>query len=777
MNGADPGSSSSATPDTNTNTGGGVVDGEGDTTEGTPGSNEQQDSNVVGPAGGSTGGVPLLSPKSVYSNDGKVAEVDAAVPTAVDNFSVPAGFVRKGSRVDSFMYSLGVYVEKSGSTNHTYFCLASSKCRSNKKIIPCPKGDRSNVNTHLKRQHKMQGTEGVKKRNTKKETQTSIQSALAASTNSGLGKNRCASRSPPTHRTRRFLASASKHLLVEMYVATKKAVVGNMLTEIERAPLPIVHYGIDLWQCKITGLKYIDVHVCYVNSNLELQHELLAVKHYAPSAAVQATGKASEILFNVFNSVLREFGVKISDLAGGTTDSGSDVKAMCVNFLLAQHKGSWDWCVCHLADRAAEQAFGTSADPQKPKNKDARGVVQLVIKAAAKVNQSPIFKQKFDEAQLQMTGEVLKIRKHAPQRWLSLVRVMERIIRLWHVLRKVYANDGVEFPLDKGDNKDNILQLYSLLRPLAAITRDGQYGAVPMSAEMHMAFAELKQEGLDPTGPLKVFDIPPTPDSPAALQSDEELPVTVNTGKKPLPHKTVEPAALRPVATKTRELLGKALVEKLYARLWDEESADPSPFRNASVLLTPSYKDSKFLDGHALTAGDAQHLGEGRAHLAPTLDDDVQSKLDASWADIRKRASDAARKEHSKAATGQDGQPPLKRFCSPSGAPKPRFASLARHRARHESADGSDGDSEINVLMQQMSQEIERYHSLYITAEEVARLSRTWHIPGFKDIPMIAARDIHTCLPPRFNGGDADLTAAEAAFDVIKNTETGDVGL
>lgn len=445
------------------------------------------------------------------------------------------------------------------------------------------------------------------------------------------------------------------------------------------------------------------------------------MKHYAPSADVQAADKASEILFVVFKSVLREFGVKISDLAGGTTDSGSDVKAMCVNFLQAQHKVSWDWCVCHLADRAAEHAFGTSADPQKSKNKDARAVVQLVIKAAAKVNQSTIFKQKFDEAQLEMTGEVLKIRKHAPQRWLSLVQVMERIIRLWHVLRKVYANDGVEFPLDKGDNKADILQLYSLLQPLAAITRDGQYGAVPMSAEMHMAFAELKQEVLDSTKPLRVFDIPPTPESPAALQSDEELPTTVKTAKKPLPHKLVEPAALRPVAKKTRELLGKALVEKLYARLWDEDSADPSPFRNAAVLLTPSYKDFKFLDAYALTEADGQHLSESKAHLAPTLDEEVQSKLDASWEDIRTRALDAARKKHSEASTGTvDGQPPLKRFCTPNGASKPRFTSLARNRTVQTSTDEGDDDSGLSVLVNQVSQEIERYQSLYITPEEVS---------------------------------------------------------
>ena len=57
---------------------------------------------------------------------------------------------------------------------------------------------------------------------------------------------------------------------------------------------------------------------------------------------------------------------------------------------------------------------------------------------------------------------------------------------------KVYADDGEEFPLDKGNNKDAILQLHSRLQPLTAITRDGQFGAVPMTPEMQTALAVLK---------------------------------------------------------------------------------------------------------------------------------------------------------------------------------------------------------------------------------------------------------------------------------------------
>ncbi|CAN0068471.1 unnamed protein product, partial [Pylaiella littoralis] len=98
-----------------------------------------------------------------------------------------------------------------------------------------------------------------------------------------------------------------KHLVVEMFVATKKAVVGNMREEIEKAPLPIVHYGVDLWTCTRSGRKFIDVHAFHVDSNFTLRHALLAVKHYAPSAEAQGTAKASEVLFAIFKAVLAEF--------------------------------------------------------------------------------------------------------------------------------------------------------------------------------------------------------------------------------------------------------------------------------------------------------------------------------------------------------------------------------------------------------------------------------------------------------------------------------------
>ena len=51
------------------------------------------------------------------------------------------------------------------------------------------------------------------------------------------------------------------------------------------------------------------------------------------------------------------------------------------------------------------------------------------------------------------------------------------------------------------------------------------------------------------------------------------------------------------------------------------------------------------------------------------------------------------------------------------------------------------------------------------------------HTPALKEIPKNGDKDIRKCLPARFTGAeDADLKAAEAAFDVVNNTAT-EIGL
>ncbi|CAB1121468.1 unnamed protein product [Ectocarpus sp. CCAP 1310/34] len=306
-------------------------------------------------------------------------------------------------------------------------------------------------------------------------------------------------------------AERVKDLLVEMYIATKKAVMSNMLEEVKNAPLPILHHMIDIWTDKGSGRKTL---------------------WERPRPGV---------LLEIVKAILHEFGLRTSDLASGTADSGSDVKSVSFNGLHPQFGVLWNWCFCHLMVKAAEDGFGTHVDPQKSKNPEARDMLKKLINLVGTLHRSSNFKAKFDDLQVDVLGEVLKIPNQAPKRWLTLVRTLERVIRLWHVLRKLYSDTGKTFPLEEGDNKDCILQLYSLLQPPSSVTRDGQYGGAPMLADIYMKCGMLKMRVLDPSEELKVFDIPPLGED--SLPDREEQ-------KKALPHKVVAHDDLRPVAQK-----------------------------------------------------------------------------------------------------------------------------------------------------------------------------------------------------------------------------------
>ena len=85
------------------------VGGEGENHEDTP---------EVEVVDGSKGeGVPVIKPALIYTKQGEVVEVDQNIVEAVDGFRVPDGFVRKGSREQSYMYSLGVYCEEREGVN------------------------------------------------------------------------------------------------------------------------------------------------------------------------------------------------------------------------------------------------------------------------------------------------------------------------------------------------------------------------------------------------------------------------------------------------------------------------------------------------------------------------------------------------------------------------------------------------------------------------------------------------------------------------------------
>ena len=83
--------------------------------------------------------VATISPAIVYNKLGQVYDVQNETTKAVDDFAVPAGYRRVGTREASFMYSVGVYVEPISDNDKTkapkYYCLANATCLSRSRCL------------------------------------------------------------------------------------------------------------------------------------------------------------------------------------------------------------------------------------------------------------------------------------------------------------------------------------------------------------------------------------------------------------------------------------------------------------------------------------------------------------------------------------------------------------------------------------------------------------------------------------------------------------------
>ena len=90
------------------------------------------------------------------------------------------------------MYSLGVYVKPVDPNDggHKYFCMVSSSCRTKKTVLPSKNDDRSNVNSHHKKHHKLRGAQGAKKAEKQKSRIGNFQRSFEASKNSNVGMTR-----------------------------------------------------------------------------------------------------------------------------------------------------------------------------------------------------------------------------------------------------------------------------------------------------------------------------------------------------------------------------------------------------------------------------------------------------------------------------------------------------------------------------------------------------------------------------------------------------------
>ena len=103
-----------------------------------------------------------------------------------------------------------------------------------------------------------------------------------------------------------------------------------------------------------------------------------------------------------------------------------------------------------------------------------------------------------------MIGSVFKLVNDAPHRWLSLVRVLERVIYLWRVIRAHYHKNekGKRFPLQ--DVEIVLPLIFALVYPISDIIKDSQALHQWSAGKTLVNMAQLKTGLLNPEVSLEV---------------------------------------------------------------------------------------------------------------------------------------------------------------------------------------------------------------------------------------------------------------------------------
>lgn len=65
------------------------------------------------------------------------------------------------------------------------------------------------------------------------------------------------------------------------------------------------------------------------------------------------------------------------------------------------------------------------------------------------IHKSQNMRAKFEDLQFEENGSRLRLVQDMPHRWLGTIRVLERILKLWTIIRKHdYQSEEQAFPLD-----------------------------------------------------------------------------------------------------------------------------------------------------------------------------------------------------------------------------------------------------------------------------------------------------------------------------------------
>ncbi len=162
--------------------------------------------------------------------------------------------------------------------------------------------------------------------------------------------------------------------------------------------------------------------------------------------------------------ILEEFGIEAEDdVLTSCTDSGSDVKRSLEKVFLTHR----EWCISHLLHLALADAFGSSVDPNKTKNKDVRLLLNQCRKVIETVNKSKVLKLNVDKNMLNDYGRVIKLKNSPSHRWSAVEDVLLRLLKHWNSISNAFNEIRSDFPIK--NEKRVLIELRSIIHPVRHI--------------------------------------------------------------------------------------------------------------------------------------------------------------------------------------------------------------------------------------------------------------------------------------------------------------------
>lgn len=353
----------------------------------------------------------------------------------------------------------------------------------------------------------------------------------------------------------RINGQQTRHLVVEVYNATRHAIQLQLEAAAADACTPIFHVSLEVWDqagvadsgIGLGGDRYIGIRITYVNQKWQLQSHLLAVRRFDITGMNEMAVHASLRLW--LRQVLAEFQVDPDrDVFGAVTDPSvlpqpSPLVGM-----------SGETCLPSTLSRALALAFGLEVDGEPSRNSEGKALIMEITR---------------------MPGLI-----PAPNHWVMILNALEDNIRTG-----ASAHGAAVGQL--GISASCIRELYSILKPAVDIFEAaggaglGSEDAVPGASRTLQLMLALRLKA-EISKPLVLL-----------VPSGVGGPIAIRTAEK-------EHAALTKLAQNTRMLLGGALDELLiHPRYRQPPPQDPAQSSTGAfdmvMALYPATKNLSYI--------------------------------------------------------------------------------------------------------------------------------------------------------------------------------------